>query len=153
MTSAAVVVRPVRRPRLGAGSGGILRRGRAAGIGLALAVASLAGCAAPTDVIDMSEVPQATRDGMVQVQIVPLGGQAPGDVGTIGPLSGYGCGSTSVEASSNAVQQLQIKALRLRATAVTQVQIGPYSSIACYLQYSALATGIAVGPRAIPPTY
>jgi len=128
------------------------RPGRAVGIALACALASLAGCAPPTDVIDTSLLPQANKDAMVQVQIVPLGAAAPGDVGTIGPIAGYGCGSTSVEATSNAVEQLQLKALRLRATAVTQVLIQPSASISC-LQNSALARGIAVAPSAIPPTY
>ena len=130
------------------------RRGRRAiGISLVLGIAALAGCAPPTDVVDMRDVPQATRDAMLHVQVLPLGTPVPDGVGPLAPISGYGCGNTPVEASANAVEQLRIKALRLRATAVTDVQIGSASSLPCNLQYSAIANGIAVAPRGVPPTY
>jgi hypothetical protein len=121
---------------------------------LAIVLATLAGCGPPTDVIDTSTLPAATRDAMLQIQILPLGDPAPQGVGSVGPVAGYGCGATQVDASSAAVQQLQLKAMRLHAVAVTDVLIASANSVpSCYTPFAALAKGTAVAPRGIPPTY
>jgi hypothetical protein len=121
--------------------------------GLAIAIAALAGCAPPTDVVDLHDLPQATKNAMLQVQILPVGMPSPPGAGSIGPVSGFGCGSTSVAASADAVQQLQIKALRLHATAVANVLIGDGGFGTCFQGYSAVANGTAVAPGRLPSTY
>jgi hypothetical protein len=116
-------------------------------------LAILAGCAPPTDVIDLHQAPQATRDAMLHVGILPLGTPAPPGVGSVGPVSAYGCGPSPADAASDAVQQLQAKALRMQATAVIDVLFGPGGIGPCQLGYSATASGIAASPRGVPPTY
>jgi hypothetical protein len=90
---------------------------------------------------------------MLQVRVLPLGMPAPPDAGSISPISGYGCGQTSEAASDAAVRQIRVKALRLHATAVVDVLIGPADAGVCLGGYKMVATGIAAGPRGIPPTY
>jgi len=116
-------------------------------------MAILAGCAPPTDVIDLRQAPQATRDAMLHVQILPLGTPAPPGVGSVGPVSAYGCGPSPADAASDAVQQLQAKALRMQATAVISVLFGPGGLGPCQLGYSVTASGIAAAARGVPPTY
>jgi hypothetical protein len=117
-------------------------------------VAALVGCAPPTEVVDLSRAPQATLDAMVHVPVLPLGVPAPPGVGSAGPISAYGCGQSTTAASSDAVQQLQVKALRMQATAVVDVLIGPGGIIGpCQLGYNATASGIAVAARGVPPTW
>jgi uncharacterized protein YbjQ (UPF0145 family) len=90
---------------------------------------------------------------MLHVQILPLGLPAPPGVGSVGPISAYGCGPSKSAAASDAIQQLQAKALRMHATAVVDVLIGPGGIGPCAAGYSATANGIAVAARGIPPTY
>lgn len=117
-------------------------------------VAALVGCAPPTEVIDLSWAPQATLDAMVHVPVLPLGIPAPPGVGSVGPISAFGCGQSATAASSDAVQQLQVKALRMQATAVVDVLIGPGGIIGpCQMGYNATASGIAVAARGVPPTW
>jgi hypothetical protein len=117
-------------------------------------VAALVGCAPPTEVIDLSRAPQATLDAMVHVPVLPLGIPAPPGVGSVGPISAFGCGQSATAASSDAVQQLQVKALRMQATAVVDVLIGPGGIIGpCQMSYNATASGIAVAARGVPPTW
>ena len=113
-------------------------------IGLVILVAALAGCAPPTDVVDMRDVPLATRDAMLQMPILPLGIAAPVGVTWFGQIEGYGCGNTPVAASDAAVQQLQIKALMLHAAAVVNVLMQPADGFACNAPYGAIATGTTV---------
>jgi len=117
-------------------------------------VAALVGCAPPTEVVDLSRAPQATLDAMVHVPVLPLGLPAPLGVGSVGPITAYGCGQSATAASGDAVQQLQVKALRMQATAVVDVLIGPGNIIGpCQLGYNATASGIAVAARGVPPTW
>jgi hypothetical protein len=113
----------------------------------------LAGCAPPTEVIDLQNAPEATRSAMLHVQVLPLGMPAPPNAGSIGPISAYGCGRSPAEATSDTVQQLQAKALAMHATAVADVTFGPGGLGPCQFGYSATASGIGVGPLGIPPTY
>ena len=119
----------------------------------ATALAALAGCAPPTEVVDLRGAPQATLDAMLQVQILPLGMPAPPGVGSVGPIMAYGCGTSVSAAGNDAVTQLQAKALRMRATAVMDVLIGPGGIGPCMAGYSATASGTAVAARGVPPTY
>ena len=116
-------------------------------------LAILVGCAPPTEVIDLHQAPQATRDAMLHVPILPLGVPAPPGVGSVGPVSAYGCGPSPADAAGDAVQQLQAKALRMQATAVIDVLFGPGGIGPCQLGYSATASGTAVSARGVPPTY
>jgi len=113
-------------------------------IGLAILVATLAGCAPPTDVVDMQVVPQATRDAMLQVPVLPLGTGAPPGAVWYGQVDGYGCGNTPVAASSAAAQQLQIKALMTHADAVVNVLFQSAGGFPCNAPYGAIASGTAV---------
>lgn len=113
----------------------------------------LGGCAPPTDVVDLQKLPQATRDAMLNVPILPLGAPPPPGTGSVGPVSAYGCGPSPSDAASDAVQQLQAKALRMQATAVVNVLFGPGGLGPCQLGYSTTASGIAVAARGVPPTY
>lgn len=116
-------------------------------------LAILGGCAPPTDVIDLQKLPQATRDAMLNVPILPLGLPTPPGVGSVGPVSAYGCGPSPSDAGSDAVQQLQAKALRMQATAVVNVLFSSGGIGPCQLGYSTIASGVAVSARGIPPTY
>ena len=109
-----------------------------------VALAALTACAAPTEVIDLSMTPQATWDAMLRVPVVPLGVPGPSGVGSVSPIFGYGCGSSASGAATDAVQQLQIKALRMQATAVMDVLIAPAGIGPCSAGYSATASGTAV---------
>jgi hypothetical protein len=108
----------------------------------------LTACAAPTEVVDLSVTPQATLDAMLRVQILPLGISGPTGVGSVGPILGYGCGSSASGAVTDAVQQLQVKALSMRAIAVIDVLIAPTGP--CYAGYSATARGTAVAASGLP---
>ena len=110
----------------------------------------LNACSPPTDVINLTLTPQATRDAMVNVQIVPLGWTGPRGVGSVGPIMGYGCASSAGAASSAAVQQLQVKALNVQAIAVVDVLITPLGNSPCFAGYSVIASGTAVGVRNPP---
>jgi hypothetical protein len=127
------------------------------GLGAALSLFAIlfyAGCATPTtDVIDLSLAPAATQDAMLRVQILPLGMNAPSNVGSVGPIAGYGCGDTPTDAATNAVQQLQVKALQRQATAVMSVVLAQATPSGCAGAYAANATGIAVAQRGIPPVW
>ena len=122
-------------------------------VGLIIGVVALGGCTPPTDVVDLRAVPADTRYAMQHMPVMPVGLPGPVNAGSIGPIAGYGCGQTSDAASFDAVQQLQIKALRMRATAVTDVVIQPDGVGPCLMAYSAIAKGLAMAPRGIPPTY
>jgi hypothetical protein len=115
----------------------------------AMAVFALVGCAPPTDVIELRAAPQATKDAMLQIRILPLGAPAPAGAGAISPVSGFGCGQTVESASGEAVRQLQAKALRLHATAVMDVLIGP-SDLGTCIGHGMIANGMAVGLRGLP---
>jgi hypothetical protein len=118
------------------------------------AVSLFTGCATPTtDVVDLSLAPAATQDAMLRVQILPLGMNAPSNVGSVGPIAGYGCGDTPTDAATNAVQQLQVKALQRQATAVMSVVLAQATPSGCAGAYAANATGIAVAQRGIPPVW
>jgi len=120
-------------------------RGRCAMvIGLVILVGSLAACAPPTEVVDLRDVPQATRDAMVQLPVLPLGIAIPAGVTWFGQIDGYGCGSNPTEAANAAVQQLQIKALMIHATAVVNVLMQPADGFTCNAYYGAIATGTTV---------
>ncbi len=120
-------------------------RGRySTAIGLVLLAATLSGCAPPTEVVDLQDVPQVTRDAMVQMPILPLGVAVPAGVTWFGQVEGYGCGSNPAEATSAAVQQLQIKALTVHAAAVVNVLLQPAGGVACNAPYGAIATGTIV---------
>jgi hypothetical protein len=114
---------------------------------------ALAGCGPSTEVIDLANAPQATRDAMSQVTILPVGMPAPPGVGSIGPISGAGCGPSSQAARDEALRQLQVKAMRIHATAVVNVLIGPADSGFCLGGYNLMANGVAVAPRGISPAY
>jgi hypothetical protein len=127
--------------------------GRSALVALALLI--LAGCipAPPTEVVDLRDAPQATRDALLRVQILPLGVAAPPDVGAVATVSSYGCGSTPVAASTDAIEQLRAKALLNQATAVMDVLLGPGGPGPCNAGYSATASGMALAARGVPPTW
>jgi len=122
-------------------------------VGLVMGVVALGGCSPPTDVVDLRTMPADTRYAMQQMPVMAIGVATPVDAGSIGPIAGYGCGQTSDAASLDAVHQLQIKALRMRATAVTDVVIQPDGIGPCLMAYSVIAKGLAMAPRGIPPTY
>ncbi len=111
------------------------------------------GCGAPTEVVDLRNAPQATRDAMQRMDIAPLGTPAPPGTGSIGPVSGYACAQTSEEAGVAAVQQIRVKAIALHATAVVDVLIEPEGTGICLGGYNMIARGIAVGPRGVPSSY
>jgi hypothetical protein len=121
--------------------------------GLVMALALLGGCEPQTDVVDLRDAPQSTRDAMLRVKILPLGTPAPANVGAIGSVSGLGCGQSSVAAGGEAVEQLRVKALRMHATSVMDVVIGPADMGSCMGSSGAIANGIAIGPRGIPSSY
>ena len=110
-----------------------------------VALTALTACAAPTEVIDLSMTPQETWDAMLRVPVLPLGLPGPPGVGSVGPIFGYGCGSSASGAATDAVQQLQIKALRMQATAVMDVLIVPAGIGPCSAGYSVTASGTALG--------
>ena len=115
-----------------------------------VALTALTACAAPTEVIDLSMTPPETLDAMLRVPVLPLGLPGPVGVASVGPIFGYGCGSSASGAATDAVQQLQIKALRMQATAVMDVLIAPAGIGPCSAGYSATASGTAMsawGPR------
>jgi hypothetical protein len=122
-------------------------------LAVCLAVGCLTGCAPPTDVVDLRNTPQATWDAMLQVQILPIGMPAPGYVGSVGPVAGFGCGPTPVAASGDAVNQLRIKALRMRATAIMDVVIQSGPTGTCFGGHTALANGTAVAHRGLSDAY
>jgi hypothetical protein len=116
--------------------------------GMLGALIVLIACAAPTEVVDLSVTPQVTLDAMLRVQILPLGVPGPPDVGSVGPILGYGCGSSTSGAVTDAVQQLQVKALSMQAIAVIDVLIAPTGP--CYAGYGATARGTAVAASGLP---
>jgi hypothetical protein len=118
-----------------------------------LAMLALAGCSPPTEVIDLHYAPKATQDAMQRVSIVPLGAPGPAVVGSIGPISGYGCAQTPEAASVAAVQQIRVKAMAQHATAVVDVLIEPDGLGVCPGGRNMIARGIAVGPRGVPSSY
>jgi hypothetical protein len=128
-------------------------RGRSLATCLVLGMVVLGGCDPPPEVIDLQTAPQATRDAMLRVKILPLGTPAPADAGAIGPVTGLGCGQVSVDAATQAVEQLRVKAMRMHATAVMDVIIGPADFGSCMGHAGATANGIAIGPRGIPSSY
>ena len=90
---------------------------------------------------------------MLLVEILPVGMPAPFNVGSVGPVLSYGCGSTPVQASTDAIQQLRVKALIVRATAVMDVLLAPSGSGPCNAGYGVTASGIALAERGIPPAW
>jgi hypothetical protein len=108
------------------------------------ALTAFAACAAPTEVINLSMAPPETWDAMLRVPVLPLGLPGPPGVASVGPIFGYGCGSSASGAATDAVQQLQIKALRMQATAVMDVLIAPAGIGPCSAGYSATASGTAL---------
>jgi hypothetical protein len=87
------------------------------------------------------------------VQIVPLGLPVPPGVGSVGPIDGFGCGPSPSAAETDAIQQLQVKALRTRATAVVDVLVESGGTGLCTAGYKATANGTAVAARGIPSTF
>jgi hypothetical protein len=115
-------------------------------IGLAVWMLAVTGCSPPTEVVDLQDVPPITQYSMARVPVLPPGLPPLGEVGTIGPIEGFGCGRTREDANREAVRQLQMKALQWQATAVTNVLMDPTTSLACTQAYSVIARGIAVAP-------
>jgi hypothetical protein len=130
---------------------GVCRRAAAATMLLAPLV--LGACSPTTEVVDLRAAPKTTTDAMQRVTIVPLGGRGLAAGGSIGPVSGLGCGQTPEAASFAAEQQLRVKAMAQHATAVVDVLIEPDGLGLCAGGHNMLAHGIAVGPRGIPPSY
>jgi hypothetical protein len=126
---------------------------RGATVLVLLALLALEGCSPPTEVVDLHEAPKATTDAMRYVNIVPLGRPGPVGAGSIGPISGYGCGQTPEQARLAAEQQIRVKAMAQHATAVINVLYEPDGIGACLGGHNILAHGIAVGPRGIPSSY
>ncbi len=121
---------------------------------LTLALALPGGCAPPTQVIDLRDVSPAERVVIADMPIVPLGVAPPQGLGSVAPVTGFGCGNSRKAAHDRAVQQLRIKALQLRATTVIDVLVQPSDSHVCLFDYGALAHGVAAAPWATtPPTY
>jgi hypothetical protein len=87
---------------------------------------------------------------MLHVPVLPLGLPGPTGVTSVGPIFGYGCGSSASGATTDAVQQLQIKALRMQATAVMDVLIAPAGIGPCSAGYSVTASGTAVAAGGVP---
>jgi hypothetical protein len=115
-----------------------------------VASGGLVACSAPTEVIDLSVMPQATLDAMVHVPILPLGSPGPSGVTSVGPILGFGCGQTASGAASAAIRQLQIKTLNMQAAAVMDVLVTPAGSGPCHWSYGALASGTALTTRGPP---
>ncbi len=113
----------------------------------------VASCAPPTNVIDLSVLPQATQDEMLRVQILPLGMSPPPNLGSVGPIEGYACGNSPTDAAANAVQQLQVKALQRQATAVMSVVLAQATPAGCWAPNAVTASGIALAYRGIPPSW
>jgi hypothetical protein len=114
----------------------------------------LAACASqPVNVIDLSAAPQNTLNAMLHVPVLPLGMPSPQGVGSVGPITGYGCNVSGSAAATDAVQQLRAKALLLQATAVTDVLITQTGGSGCSAGHAVTASGIAVAARGIPPTW
>jgi hypothetical protein len=128
------------------------RRRGATAIAL-LALLAFAGCSPPTEVVDLHFAPPATKEAMQRVNIVPLGLRGPPVVGSIGPISGYGCAPTPEAARLAAEDQIRVKAMAQHATAVLDVLFEPDGLGVCTGGHNILARGIAVGPRGIPPSY
>jgi hypothetical protein len=122
-------------------------------LGIIIGVAALGGCTPPTEVVDLRATPPETWYAMQHMPVIPVGLPALVNAGSIGQIAGYGCGQTPDSANLAAVQQLQIKALRMRATAVTDVVIQTDGLGPCLMPYSVIAKGLAMAPRGIPPTY
>ena len=121
---------------------------------LAACVLALSACAQPpTEVVDMTNVPELTRDAMVQVRVLPLGVSVPMYAGSIGPVSGFGCAANPADATADAIQQIKIKALQMRATAVIDVSISSAAGTACSYGFGAHAAGIAVAARGVPSSF
>ncbi len=118
-----------------------------------VALLAIAGCGPQTEVVDLRAAPKATTEAMQRVRIVPLGARGPAVAGSIGPISGYGCGQTPEAASLAAEQQIRVKALAQHATAVVDVLIEPDGLGVCMGGHNMIARGIAVGPRGIPSSY
>lgn len=132
----------------------LLRNFRRGATGLALpALLAFGGCSPPTEVVDLHNAPVATMDAMQRVAIVPLGRPGPAVAGSIGPISGYGCGQTPEAARLAAEQQIRVKAMAQHATAVVNVLYEPDGVGACLGGHNIIAHGIAVGPRGIPSSY
>lgn len=121
---------------------------------LSLAAAILlARCAPPTGVVDVAALGPATQLAMQRVPVSGPGQRISGELGSVGPVSGYGCGTSPAAARASALQQLRIKTLQLRATAVENAVTEPASAVLCSGSYAVIAHGIAVAPRGVPPTY
>jgi hypothetical protein len=118
-----------------------------------IALLAFDGCSPPTEVVDLHNAPQATKDAMQRVNVVPLGMPGPAAAGSIGTVSGYGCAQTTEAASFAAMQQIRVKAMALHATAVVDVLIEPEGTGVCFGGYNMIARGIAVAPRGVPSSY
>ena len=118
-----------------------------------LALLAVAGCSPPTEVVDLRYAPRVTKDAMQHVSIVPLGLRGPLFVGSIGPISGYGCAQTPEAARLAAEEQIRVKAMAQHATAVVDVLFEPDGMGVCAGGHNMLAHGIAVGPRGVPSSY
>ncbi len=131
------------------------RRCTVTAVVLALAgiLTAFTGCAPQIEVVDLRDVPQPTREAMTRMPIVPLGGPSPPGVGSLGPVEAYGCGQSPSVATANAVQQLQIKALQMHATAVVDVLFDQGGGNGSCQGNGTTANGIGVAPRGIPPSY
>jgi hypothetical protein len=115
-----------------------------------VALTALSGCAPPTEVVDLRMTPPETWDAMLRLPVLPLGVPGPTGVASVGPIFGYGCGSSASGAAIDAVQQLQIKALRMEAAAVIDVLIAPAGIGPCNAGYGVTASGTAVAAWGFP---
>ena len=91
---------------------------------LLLSLAALTGCSPFVEVVDLKAVPEATRDASMQVRIIPLGMPVPAGIRMVGPVEAYSCKALLWDppaTQGNALQQLQLKALKMGADAVVNV--------------------------------
>jgi Putative heavy-metal-binding len=76
------------------------------------------------DVVDVRAVPTSTLDAALKIPVFPLGTQAPANTHVIAPIEAYSCKHLNTDppaTTGNALQQLQIKALQVKANAIINV--------------------------------
>ena len=133
---------------------------------LAIVPALIVGCAGERFAVPQISVVELVRasdtsehrieqisDTAVQVRVLPLGVSVPMYAGSVGPVSGFGCAANPADATADAIQQIKIKALQMRATAVIDVSISSAAGTACSYGFGAHAAGIAVAARGVPSTF
>ena len=133
---------------------------------LAIVPALIVGCAGERFAVPQISVVELVRasdtsehrieqisDTAVQVRVLPLGVSVPMYAGSVGPVSGFGCAANPADATADAIQQIKIKALQMRATAVIDVSISSAAGTACSYGFGAHAAGIAVAARGVPSSF